>query len=111
MAYANTFAANPHWLPRNPKAALKDIPEDAFRASMRTPLLVVYLLRGVERERKGAPETDYREGLVLPALGLHFPGIRDPNAPKRYVSYRLNRVAQGELELDGDDLEDDADED
>jgi hypothetical protein len=85
----------------------KNIPEDAFRAAMSTPLLVIYLLRGVERERKGAPETEYKSGLILPALGLHFPGIKDPNAPSRYVSYRLNRVAQGELELDGDDLEDD----
>jgi len=56
-------------------------------------------------------ETPYRRGLILPALGLHFPGIKDPNAPKRYVSYRLNRVAQGELELDGDDLSDDDNED
>jgi hypothetical protein len=48
---------------------------------------------------------------VLPALGLHFPGIKDPNAPKRYVKYRLNRIAQAELELDGDDLGDGADED
>jgi hypothetical protein len=45
------------------------------------------------------------------ALGLHFPGIKDSNAPKPYVSYRLNRVALGELELDGDDLSDDDDED
>jgi len=90
---------------------IKEIPEDAFRAAMQTPLLVVYLLRGVERERKGAQETDYKDGLVLPALALHFPGIKDPTASKRYVSYRLNRVAQEELELDGDDMEDDADED
>jgi len=89
----------------NPDA--KNIPEDAFRAAMTTPLLVIYLLRGVERERKGAPEIDYKNGLILPALGLHFPGIKDPNAPKRYVSYRLNRIAQAELEFDGDDLGDD----
>ena len=89
----------------NPDA--KNIPEDAFRAAMSTPLLVLYLLRGVERERKGAPEIDYKGGLILPALGLHFPGIKDPNAPKRYVSYRLNRIAPAELELDGDDLGDD----
>ncbi|AMN44718.1 Z1 domain-containing protein [Rhodoplanes sp. Z2-YC6860] len=89
----------------------KNIPEDAFRAAMSVPLLVLYLLRGIERERKGAPETDYKSGLVLPALGLHFPGIRDPNAPKRYVSYRLNRIAQAELEVDGDDATDDDDSD
>ncbi|MGI8527248.1 MAG: Z1 domain-containing protein [Pseudolabrys sp.] len=89
---------------------IKNIPEDAFRAAMQTPLLVVYLLRGIERQPAGG-EMPYKRGLVLPALGLHFPGIRDPNAPKRYVSYRLNRVAQGELELDGDDLGDDDNED
>jgi hypothetical protein len=89
----------------------KNVPEDAFRAVMQAPLLVVYLLRGSERQPGGGGETPYRRGLVLPALGLHFPGIKDPNAPKRYVSYRLNRVAQGELELDGDDLGDDDNED
>ncbi len=88
----------------------KNIPEDAYRAVMLEPLLVVYLLRGTEKHVGGA-ETSYRRGLILPALGLHFPGIRDPNAPKRYVSYRLNRVAQGELEVDGDDLSDDDNED
>ena len=90
---------------------LKDVPEDAYRAVMNSPLLVIYLLRGVERESKGSPETDYKGGLVLPALGLHFPGTKDLEAPKRYMRYRLNRIAQAELELDGDDLGDDADED
>ena len=89
---------------------IKNIPEDAYRAAMQAPLLVVYLLRGFERQTDGT-ETLYRRGVILPALGLHFPGIRDPNAPKRYVSYRLNRVAQGELEVDGDDLGDNDDED
>jgi hypothetical protein len=90
---------------------LKEVPEDAYRAAMNSPLLVLYLIRGVERESKEMPETNYKGGLVLPALGLHFPGIKDPNAPKRYMRYRLNRIAQAELELDGDDLGDDADED
>ena len=94
---------------RKANAGSKNIPEDAFRAAMQAPLLLIYLLRGIEQE--AAEETKYKNGLVLPALGLHFPGIRDPNAPKRYVSYRLNRVAQAELELDGDDLSDDDDED
>jgi hypothetical protein len=88
----------------------KNVPEDAFRAAMQAPLLLIYLLRGFERQ-PGGGETPYRRGLVLPALGLHFPGIRDLNAPKRYVSYRLNRVAQGELELDSDDVSSDNDED
>jgi hypothetical protein len=72
----------------------KDVPEDIYRAAMQAPLLLIYLLRGVERERRGAPKSEYRRGLVLPALGLHFPGQKDQNAPKRYVSYRLTRVAQ-----------------
>lgn len=88
----------------------RNIPEDAFRAAMQSPLLVLYLLRGIEKQ-PGDGEAQYRRGLVLPALGLHFPGTKDPNAPKRYVSYRLNRVAQGELELDGDDLSDDDNDD
>jgi hypothetical protein len=96
---------------RKAKPDLKNVPEDAFRAVMQTPLLVIYLLRGVEPQALDTPEMEYKRGLILPALALHFPGIKDPNAPKRYVSYRLNRVAQGELELDGDDLGDDDDED
>lgn len=93
------------------KPNAKDVPEDAYRAAMNSPLLVIYLLRGVERESKESPETEYKGGLVLPALGIHFPGTKDPDAPKRYMRYRLNRIAQAELELDGDDLGDDADED
>jgi hypothetical protein len=89
----------------------KDIPEDAVRAAMHNPLLVVYLLRGVEKKDKDAEETSYKRGLVLPALALHFPGINDPSAPKRYVKYRLNRVAQAELDLGDDDLSDDDNED
>jgi hypothetical protein len=89
----------------------KTVPEDAFRAAMHNPLLVLYLLRGVEKQDSSDKETPYRGDLVLPALGLHFPGIKDPNAPKRYISYRLNRVAQAELDLGDDDLSDDDDED
>jgi hypothetical protein len=92
------------------KRPLKEIPEDTFRAAMKAPLLILYLLRGVEKE-KGKKDVDFRQGLVLPALGLHFPGKKDLNAPTRYVSYRLNRVAQGEFELDGDDQGGDDDED
>jgi len=94
----------------------KKIPEDAYRAEMTSPLLLVYLLQGTERVK--APETrkpgSYRDGLVLPALGLHFPGGKDPDAPKHLVKYRLNKVAQAELlppdiEEEGvdDDLESD----
>jgi len=96
---------------REARPDLKEVSEDVYRAEMDCPLLVIYLLRGVVRQTRGAPEADYRSGLVLPALGLHFPGTRDLTAPKRYIRYRLNRIAQAELELDGDDLGDDADED
>jgi hypothetical protein len=87
---------------------IKNIPEDEFRAKMQAPLLVIYLLRGfVGQPGDKKTKTPYRRGLVLPALGLHFPGTKDINAPTEYVRYRLNRVAQAELELDGDDLGDD----
>ena len=85
------------------------MPEDAFRAAMQHPLLVIHLLRGTEKPKGSKEETPYRRGMTLPALGLHFPGIKDPNAPKRYISYRLNRVAQAELDLGDDDLSDDDD--
>ena len=88
-----------------------DVAEDVYRAEMSSPLLLLYLLRGVEREGKGAEDRDYKGDLVLPALGLHFPGTEDQSAPKRYVKYRLNRVAQAELEFDGDDLGEEVDED
>ena len=51
---------------------------------------------------------------MLPALGLHFPGTKDPDASKNLVRYRLNRVAQKELmpeDLDAEDDLDDADPD
>lgn len=96
---------------REANPGLKDVPEDAYRAVMPSPLLIIYLLRGVERDGKETTETEYKGGLVLPALGLHFPGAKDLNAPRRYLSYRLNRVAQAELEWDGDDLVEEAYED
>lgn len=89
---------------------LKQIPEDAFRRAMTSPLLILYLLRGYEREgKKGSKETPFRNNLVLPALGLHFPGTDDGQTEQ--VVYRLNKVAQEELELDGDDLEEEDDAD
>ncbi len=80
-----------------------DLPEDACRAVMKSPVLVIYLVRGylVRGQDKGGPP--YDGGRILPALGLHFPGERDPNARQRYVRYRLNRVAQAELGY-GDDI-------
>lgn len=83
-----------------------DVEEDHFRAAMRAPLLVIYLLRG--QEKKDSPY--YRNGIVLPALALHFPGATDPDAPKRLIKYRLNKVAQDELfapEFDDEPVTDD----
>ncbi|HEX3417510.1 MAG TPA: hypothetical protein VHT21_14070 [Stellaceae bacterium] len=49
--------------------------------------------------------------MILPALGAHFPGVSDPDEPRRLVRYRLNRIAQDELlGMDRDD-DDDADAD
>ncbi len=89
----------------------RKIPEDAYRAEMTSPLLLVYLLKGEERPavKDGSEARPYRDGLVLPALGLHFPGTRDPDAPKHLVQYRLNKVAQAELLPP--DIEEDGEED
>jgi hypothetical protein len=91
---------------REATAQQKDPPEDSLRSQMLQPLLVIYLLRGYEAsgERPNIIETPYLDGEVLPALGLHFPGERSPDA--RRVRYRLNRIAQKEL-FPIDDDEDD----
>ena len=94
----------------------KKIPEDAYRAEMTSPLLLVYLLQGTERvvTGDGTKSRAYRDGLVLPALGLHFPGGKDPDAPKHLVQYRLNKVAQAELlppDIEEEGVEDDIESD
>lgn len=76
-----------------------DVEADHFRAAMQAPLLLLYLLQGEEPGKKGY----YRNGLILPAIGMHFPGAVDPDSPKRLVRYRLNMVAQDELFADLDD--------
>jgi hypothetical protein len=68
--------------------------EREYRAAMKSPLMVIYLIGGYEKNEDGG---SYRGGLVLPALGLHFPGSLDPDAPRQLVRYRLNRVAQEEF--------------
>lgn len=88
--------------------------EDDVRAAMKAPMLVVYPLRGFVRSGKkpDVKEAAFRDGLVLPALGLHFPGTRDPDGPRNVVRYRLNRVAQKELlpaDFDEDEEEDELD--
>jgi hypothetical protein len=87
---------------------------DAYRAVMQAPLLVTYLLRGIERQSGGGAKILYHQDLVLPALALHFPGAPDPDAPRRLVRYRLNAVAQTELfpvDIDEEDNSNDADPD
>lgn len=77
---------------------------------MQAPLLLIYLLQGTGE----VDGVSYRNGLILPAIALHFPGSVDPDAPVRLVSYRLNRVAQAELfpvDLDDDEIPDDRDPD
>jgi len=84
---------------------LTKAPEDDLRAAMAGPLMVIYLVRGYETDE----QVPYRDDLVLPALGLHFPGTKDQDQSKNLVRYRLNRVAQRELmpdDLDEDDLDD-----
>ena len=91
----------------------RSISGDEYRAVMPAPLLLLYLLRGTEREPDG-DDVSYRGGLVLPALALHFPGAPDPDAPRRLVRYRLNAVAQAELfpvDIDDEGIPDDADPD
>ena len=88
------------------KAAGLTSKEDDLREAMQAPLLVVYLLRGVQVAAPGVEELPYRDGLLLPALGMHFPGARDSDAPRHLIRYRLNRVAQREL-LPEDEVEDD----
>jgi Z1 domain len=62
---------------RGDKPDIKEIPEDAYRAVMQAPLLLIYLLRGTGEVDK----VSYRNGLILPAIALHFPGAVDPDAP------------------------------
>ena len=83
-------------------------PEDDLRRVMTRPLLLIYLMRGYELDAD-KQEIPFRNGLVLPALGLHFPGAKDPDASKNLVRYRINRVAQKELMPDDLDPEDDID--
>ncbi|MCR0983140.1 Z1 domain-containing protein [Roseomonas populi] len=78
--------------------------EPSIRDVMSNPLLILYPIRGVVRDKD--TRTPYREGMLLPALGMHFPGKPSPDSEKELVHYRLNRVAQRSL-LPETDAEDD----
>ena len=85
-----------------------EIHEDQYREIFENPLMIFYMIQGVDRRKQL-----YKEGLLLPALALHFPGIKDDSVPKRYIKYRLNKVAQAEafsIDIDDDDLAGDPDE-
>lgn len=83
--------------------------EDEMRQAMKHPLLITYLLRGEQRIGSGATaeRKQFLDGTVLPALGLHFPGIQQSNVSIRTARYRLNRIAQRQL-LESDFGDDDA---
>jgi hypothetical protein len=82
--------------------------EDDYRMALPGPLLLIYLLQGREGG-KGSPL--YKNGLILPALGLHFPGNPETaTKAERPIRYRLNRVAQQQLfEFDDEPTDDDDD--
>ncbi len=88
-------------------------PDDGCRAAMSQPLLIIYLLQGMERvpTKEGFEKRPYRDALILPALALHFPGSPDPDAPKHLVRYRLGPVARAMLisSDSDDDVSDDGD--
>ena len=74
--------------------------EDVYRQKMSSPLLLIYLLRGVAGDDGRSYHLD---GQILPALGLHFPAGGGPEKPSSLIRYRLNRIAQLELFGDQDD--------
>ena len=117
LSLDDAAAGEAAWRQENPTDGR--VPEGPYREAMKQPLLVLYLVRGFEQHRtegqkKPYPESPYRDGLVLPAIALHFPGKRDPDAPRNLVHYRLNRVAQAELlppDLDEEGATDDVESD
>lgn len=86
-----------------------NVDESDCRVQLSAPLLVIYLLRG-EVLQPDKSKTEFRHGLVLPALAMHFPGV-ETVGEERPISYRLNRIAQRELLPDIEDEEDPLDDD
>jgi hypothetical protein len=82
-----------------PPAATVPAKEDEakVRESLESPLLVLYLLRGEVQASPNAPLERYKDGLLLPALGMHFPGQAEDKPPTSFVRYRLNKVGQEQL--------------
>ena len=79
--------------------------EADLRSKMDAPLLMIHLLRGhTDPDRVQL----YRDGMLLPALGIHFPGKMDLASKQKLVRYRLNTTAQKELMPEADDIGDDA---
>jgi len=88
-------------------AAIGGATEDALRAQMPRPLLILYMLCGTEfvGTAPTAISRPYLDGQILPALGIYFPGEETPE-PTR-IRYRINRIAQKELFPIDDDADDD----
>lgn len=89
------------------KAQERHLRERDLREAMTSPLMVIYPIRGVVTEGGGVPDAPWEGGLLLPALGLHFPGLETTASDATLVRYRLNRVAQRDLfgvQEDGDDV-------
>lgn len=80
------------------------VADDACRDKFTAPLLLIYLVRGKVRQPDGSDPL-FRDGLVLPALAMHFPGVKSVGE-ERVIRYRLNRIAQRELLPDVDDDDD-----
>ena len=88
--------------------------EAKVRESLQSPLLVLYLLRGEVQTSPAGPPERYKDGLLLPALGMHFPGQAEDKPPTSFVRYRLNKVGQEQLfapDAGDDDVSTDADDD
>ncbi len=71
--------------------------EAKVREFLESPLLVLYLLRGEVKPKPDGPAEPYKDGLLLPALGMHFPGQSEERPPTSFIKYRLNKVGQEQL--------------
>lgn len=85
----------------------KNIPDSAFRAVRRKPLLLLHLIRGFERKGKNDRIAFQPDGPPLVALGLSFPSFDDSDARQRVV-YKINLVKWRELfeQEEDDDMPD-----
>lgn len=83
--------------------------EGTIRAKLKSPLLLIFMIRGFEQFGVGGKVTkqDYKNGLLLPAIALHFPGDEKAESSRNLVRYRITKTAQRELFGDLGDEDDD----